>query len=798
MATHIVGGDFFYTRINANRYEITLKLYIDCINGEPDAISSDKEAIVGIFNGRTNAYVDRFTMTRTGPNRVSKINYTCVIPPQDVCVDEYVYKYYLNINPGTDGLILAFQRCCRNRTIDNLFDAEGTGATYWIKIPGTSTVSNNSAARFKNLPPNFLCTDEQLIFDHSATDPDGDSLVYELYQPYTGANRTTPRPTVPSTPPFKKVTYLTGYTRVNQMNGNPPLRIDRKTGILTVTPEKVGQFVIGVKVMEFRNGKMIGETLRDYQFNVKKCTPIIESAFFNPTYFCSDTVNFTNKSRGAKQYIWTISDPTRDVPFETNETNPTYIFPGNGDYKVKLVANDLPCTDTFSTYIHVKSKIDVDLGPDKVLCEEIDETLKAPYFDATRIAWSTGQFGIQINVKKLGTYTAKVYYGTCFGEGDVTLSSAKIGIHMSPDSLYCDKVNGFIDAGVDDVHYQWNTTIFDTSRTLQVSKPGLYSVTVWNDYCQESDSILLFTHHKPEIGPYYFVCNEFQKELDAGENRGATYLWDNGSTSRYRTINSQGTYWVKVNQRQCSSSDTLVVKNPVIPLDLGHDTIYCDSFRRVLIAPEGPYEYVWSTESSAGSIEVNKEGYYILEVWDTNGCVNTDTIFLGITPSPVIDLGSDTGICLRSGINIGPRPEFVKYEWNTGESSESIWAEDEGVYKVTVTDKYKCEGSDSIRVYFDPDALPNDLYIPNAFTPNGDRINEFFPFSEEITQREFSVRVYNRWGQKVFDSELEGTVHWDGTFRDHRATEDAYVYIIQFRGCDGNLYYKRGTVTILR
>jgi len=254
-----VGGDFYYKKVGVNLYTVTLKLYMDCENGNPQAIASDAQAIISFWNAKTNAFRTYQSFSRTGPKYLDKIHYQCLIPPRDVCVAEYVYKRTIFLDPGKDGVILAFQRCCRNNSINNIVEPESTGATYWVKIPGTDVVSDNSSAIFKELPPNYLCTDAPLQFDHSATDPDGDSLIYELYKPYKGASRNQPRPDNDANglfkaPDFENIIWKIPYSTFNQVSGDPMMEINRFTGELTLLPNLVGQYVIGIKVKEYRDG----------------------------------------------------------------------------------------------------------------------------------------------------------------------------------------------------------------------------------------------------------------------------------------------------------------------------------------------------------------------------------------------------------------------------------------------------------------------------------------------------------------------------------------------------------------
>ena len=723
LATHIVGGDFYYRQVGTNRYEITMKLYIDCENGQPGAISSDAEAIISIFDGASNSYESKFTMNRTSPTRLNKLQYKCVIPEQGVCVDQYVYVKTITLDPGVNGKILSFQRCCRNNSINNIISPESTGSTYWVKIPGTKLVTFDNSPQFKELPPNYICVNAPLIFDHSATDSDGDSLSYELYHPYTGATKENPRPDntwgngMFDAPPFSTIMWKNPYSTNNQLGGNPLMEIDAITGLLTATPTVEGQFVIGIKVKEYRKGVLIGETLRDYQFNVRPCKFDIISSFTAPIYACSDTVKFTNRSYKATDYTWNFGDPTTTSD-TSNLTEPFYVYPGNGAYTVTLTARNSVCEDVYYTTIKVKSKIEFDLGPNDTTCFKVDKFLITNVFDATKTQWNTGEFGPYIKATKPGQYIATVFYGTCFGKDTVELALDPPTYYLTSDSIYCDSVSGSITLnpmGRTDIKCKWNNSAKDTFYTYNVSQPGIYPVEITNKWCTIKDSIELWLSSKPQIGPYLFVCNEFENQYDGGDFRDATYLWSDGSTNRFNTINKAGKHWVRVTQRNCINSDTILIENPIIPLELGNDRHYCDSFSLLLESPPNMRSYLWNTGETSQNILVRDKGKYSVFVIDTNGCDRSDSLYIDVTESPSIDIGNDTTICYRSVVNIGVNELFSNYQWNNGERTSRILVQNHGTYKLTVTDKMGCYGTDSVNITVDPNALPNELFFPNAF-----------------------------------------------------------------------------------
>jgi gliding motility-associated-like protein len=343
-ATHIVGGELYYSYLGGNQYQIQLTVYRDCFNGIPPF---DDPAYVGIWDSNNNLIMEVPMSPNDSATVPSIINSNCMLPPTNICVRVANYYATVTLPPIPGGYQLGYQRCCRNSTILNVVNPLGTGATFYATIPGNTP--NNSNPKFDALPPAFICSGYPFVFDHSASDADGDSLVYSICTPLDGASTSDPAP-LPSTapPPFANISFQTPFNISNLMGGTP-LTIDPQTGLLTATPNTIGQFVVGICVSEYRNGVLLSTSTRDYQINVVSCPQLVVSALLTPSINCgSNTVQFTNFSQGAATYLWDFGDPT--VPNSTSTAlNPSYTYPALGTYTVTLVAysnvNPL-CTDT--------------------------------------------------------------------------------------------------------------------------------------------------------------------------------------------------------------------------------------------------------------------------------------------------------------------------------------------------------------------------------------------------------------------------------------------------------------------
>ena len=188
-AAHIVGGEIFYNYLGGNNYQVTLKLYRDC---NSSGAVYDNPATVFIFNS-SGTLVDSLEIPFPGSVVLpSSVNNPCFIPPTDVCVEEAIYQATVNLPPLAGGYDLVYQRCCRNNSILNLISPGSVGSTYMAHIPDSALAITNSSPHYNSFPPIFICSGVPLSFDHSATDPDGDSLHYELCAPYLGLDAACP------------------------------------------------------------------------------------------------------------------------------------------------------------------------------------------------------------------------------------------------------------------------------------------------------------------------------------------------------------------------------------------------------------------------------------------------------------------------------------------------------------------------------------------------------------------------------------------------------------------------------
>lgn len=340
-ATHIVGGDISYKCLGFNQYEVTLTIRRDCDNGEEPF---DEIAKVGIFDGYGNLipWLGVGGSVNLENPQIDTINTAlaggCEFIGSPVCVEQAIYKGTVTLPFRNYGYYLAHQRCCRNVSLTNVVDPLLSGSTYYTQITEDALNVCNDSPAFNQWPDLYICANQTLTFDHSASESDGDSLVYSLCEPKLGASFDNPNPTPPAGPPYDNVVFKPPFS-ANDPMGGIPLQIDSKTGILTANPNAIGQYLVGVCVNEYRDGKLISTTIRDFEYNVRICTEGPQAAFEAPDLTCDGlTVEFKNQSTDADSYKWNFNVPSTDPAFSSVKENPSFTFPAEGKYVVSLEA----------------------------------------------------------------------------------------------------------------------------------------------------------------------------------------------------------------------------------------------------------------------------------------------------------------------------------------------------------------------------------------------------------------------------------------------------------------------------
>jgi hypothetical protein len=171
-------------------------------------------------------------------------------------VQAYVYQGTVTLQPNCGVYSFTYEECCRNPS-NNIVNAtsQGFGVTSTLN---SNAATCNSAPQFTSLPVPYFCVNQQVNYSHGAIDVDGDSLVYSLVNPLNDVGGTVP--------------FVGGFTATNPLPTAGGFGFDSQTGQMTFTPTTQGVYVVDVLVSEYRNGVLIGTTMRDIQIVIINCS----------------------------------------------------------------------------------------------------------------------------------------------------------------------------------------------------------------------------------------------------------------------------------------------------------------------------------------------------------------------------------------------------------------------------------------------------------------------------------------------------------------------------------------------
>jgi gliding motility-associated-like protein len=232
---------------------------------------------------------------------------------------------------------------------------------------------------------------------------------------------------------------------------------------------------------------------------------------------------------------------------------------------------------------------------------------------------------------------------------------------------------------------------------------------------------------------------------------------------------------------------------------MGPDLRFCERIDTLLTAPRNDFQSVsWNNEIASSTYRLQNPGKVIIKVINRFGCPEADSIDVRLYPNPRVNLGSDTLVCLSVHPVLDAGGGMEWYRWQNGTTDRTYKAIDPGTYWVKVKDANGCFGTDTVTINKRGDLYPSTLFMPNAFTPDGNGINDFYPLNKiPKVGTLYSVKLYNRWGEKIADLQSPD-MNWDGNINGVPAPEGAYVYLATWIGCDNERRTLRGSFHLLR
>ncbi len=733
-AKHIIGGDVTYeclgeTSPGVKRWRFTMHVYRDCIGGGP---GFDQPIEFAIYQG-SEATNSLYSTKEVYFNYLAELipdTPQCVTQVPFVCVEEAIYTFEEDLPVlANESYFIVYQRCCRNETITNILDPGDVGATYSIELTAAAMAVGNNSPVYTEFPPIIICNNLPFHFNHSATDAEGDIVVYSFCQALAGGgnpiNSSDPFgcdgviPTPPCGPPFDMVPYtVPTYNFNNPMAGDPQVSINPVTGEISGTPELVGQFVVAVCMQEYRNGQLLSTVRREFQFNVADCTPNIDAKLSADSLTvlledytiksCGDkTIFFQNKTTIAanvKDVEWRFDINGTSVSDHVNKWFTAFTFPDTGLYHGMLLINqsDGACSDTAFIHVQIFPEVHARFAYDYDTCV------------AERV----------------------VFTDHSTGDGGLNLWKWNFGIPGSASSLQ-------------NPSYQY---------PIPGNHPVYLKATDKNQCTDDTTAIIQWFPVPPVIiiqPSSYFGCVP------------ASIYFGNLST----------------------------------PIDESYNIVWYfgdgDSVQNV-ISPTHVYD-------EPGVYDVR------VEITSPIGCYIYDDFFklISVEPPPVADFKCDPDSGLSNFNNtvhfIDNSTGAAHWNWQIGSNFTTI--------EQNPTHSFLDTGKVSVRLLVTHpagciDSMTKELdirpeitwFMPNAFTPNGDGINDDFfgkGFLNGVTN--FKMSIWNRWGEMVFDTNNPND-KWNGERQNagSMSPEGMYIYTVSFTGPRGEVKEFKGFATVVR
>ncbi|MEA3444135.1 MAG: CotH kinase family protein [Bacteroidota bacterium] len=386
----------------------------------------------------------------------------------------------------------------------------------------------------------------------------------------------------------------------------------------------------------------------------------------------------------------------------------------------------------------------------------------------------TGPFDIMVKVEPIGSGEIKInslwfdqfpYFGTYYGDIDVLLEA-------KPNNDYIFS------------HWEFLHNTVNPGNNLSEVALNLIS----------TDTIVaVFIHPAPSVnlGNDTAICQGTSITLNAG-NPDYSHTWHDGSQQQTFIVNEAGTYSVTVTNLDYTDIDMIEISIITMPwINLEEDLQICPNQTISLHAQSDADSVIWQDNTIGNIYQASAPGIYWAQAQNICGLVSDSIeLFDGIAPD--FNLGSDFDIEMGQSVMLNASAYEATYQWHDNSTDAFFEVTEPGNYWVIVTNS--CGSSfDEINVDCDCEVI-----IPNAFSPNGDGINdEFIITGKGIIPESFKLMIYDRWGKLVFESN-NLYKHWDGKINGNSISNSGvYNYILSYTKFDGKKVWKNGNILVL-
>ena len=857
-ARHGKGGYLVYQYLGAgsadgtSRYKIMVVHYVNCRETQFEL----RSVFVGIFDNGNRSYLKTVEIVRSSSRTIQKQVFDgCINPVPDVCFFLAFYEATIELPNSQSGYVLAEQECCRAQDIANITASGETGTTNFNTIPGTiNTVDyhTNSSPDMAIKDTAVICHSSPFELDFGTTDPDGDELSYSFCSATAGASRENRQPNPPAPPTYQSVNYSSPFSGLLPLGTQ--VAINPKTGLIKGTaPAATGNYAVAVCITETRNGVIIGTTKKEILITVADCT--LSAATLAPSYInCNDfSFMFQNESYAGNisSYLWDFGTAVQDSSLLSQPT-PVFTYPDTGTYKIKLkVTSGANCTDSATSEVKIYPGFSAGFTAAGSCFQSpffFTDTSYVKYGLITQYKWDFGDIATAADTSvkknaayqytKAGNVSATLVIASDKGCRDT--ASQQVVVNDKPqiilpflDTLICRNDSLPIAVQSSGSVFSW-TPAYNINNTT-ISNPVVYpfnttnyTLTVRDKQCVDSvklrvnviDSVTL------QIPSFANLCATDSITLlpvsDAlfytWKEAGTTVTLNNTQVKTPQAAPLQTTvYFVTGSVGHCSATtQTTVQVSPYPAAKVSGSQSICYGNTAQLKATTTAASYSWQPTGSllnpntlqplAGPQQTTA---YLLTISDTFYCSKstTDTVLIQVIPPLQVDAGNDTSAVLNQPLQLSASASAeASFRWSPsiGMYNSEVFnpvviitdpALRMATYSVTAKTPQGCNGVDSLHVTIF--SSKPDIFVPSAFTPDGDGKNDSFkPITAGIAHLVF-FRIYNRFGTLLYETTKTGN-GWDGIFKGEKQPPGTYVYEVEASDYNGRVIAKRGSVVLIR
>lgn len=723
-ATHLIGGNLGYTYVGETapgsqvyRYIVYMQFYMNC--GDDSNWATLQELLttnggfmpVGVYPQNPGAPNADKTLLTTA--NLALVDSSYIIPDlpsgctvgEGLCTQLGLLQGTVDLPLNFGGYHLYFQMNARNLSISNLFNPNNTGIGYYAFIP--PPLLPNSSPIWLGDPTPLLCINDTSTFVNSATDPDGDQLIFSFEVPYNsvdgGGGIINPPNVLPNDVPL--VNYVPSFSVAQPFGPGGYAFINGATGLTQYQPTVQGNYVVAVEVKEYRNGVLIGRTRRDLQLQAVVC-PANDA----PEALSGQGNVYSVQAGEQLCFDLDFQDPNADsllltasgTIFDGGIFNPpaTIIAPITGDgtvgstfcwntscdqaqdqpYLFSVSVSDNGCPPRTLDVIYQVTVIGFD-GP---------ATINGP------AQVCTGQTG--------NVYSTAAISGASF---TWTVSGGNITVGQGTNSITVD----------------WGAAGPGTVQVFATNAQGCSSTPI-------SIPVNIVALPATNAGADIAICPGASTVIGGTPTGpgGSSYSWSpatglDNSTSANPTSTPTGTtqYIVQVTNSGCSNRDTVIVtvNDPQVSAD--PDTVFCIG-GSVQLQANGSGQFNWTPSTGLNATDIanpiatpTTSTTYIVTLTDGIGCTAIDSVSIVVNALPFANAGPDLTPCLNTSIPLGGSPTGPvgsTFSWspgtglnNTSAANPTLSVTTDAMYVVVVTDGNQCVNSDTMNVVVLP--LPN-------------------------------------------------------------------------------------------